>query len=30
MIPVVNVVVGAGILFKILYGSGELANKYID
>ena len=29
-IPVVNVVVGAGILFKLLYGAGNLANRYVD
>ena len=29
-IPVVNVVVGAGILFKLLYGAGSLANRYVD
>lgn len=29
MIPVINVVVGAGILIKLLYGAGTLANKYI-
>lgn len=30
LIPVINVVVGAGILFKLLYGAGTLANKYIS
>ncbi|RED48803.1 hypothetical protein [Seonamhaeicola aphaedonensis] len=29
MIPVINVIVGAGILFKLLYGAGTLANKYV-
>lgn len=29
MIPVINVIVGAGILFKLLYGAGSLANKYV-
>lgn len=30
MIPVINVFVGAGILFKLLYGAGSLANKYVQ
>lgn len=29
MIPIINVIVGAGILFKLLYGAGTLANKYV-
>ena len=29
MIPVVNVIVGAGLLFNLLYGVGTLANKYV-
>ena len=29
MIPVINVIVGAGILFKLLYGAGTLANRYV-
>ncbi len=29
MIPVINVVVGAGVLFNLLYGAGTLANKYV-
>lgn len=30
MIPVVNVVVGAALLFQLLYGAGNLANKYVS
>jgi hypothetical protein len=29
MIPIVNVIVGAGLLFNLLYGVGTLANKYV-
>lgn len=29
MIPVVNVIVGAGLVFNLLYGVGTLANKYV-
>lgn len=29
MIPIINVIVGAGILFKLLYGAGTLTNKYV-
>lgn len=29
MIPVVNVVVGATLVFKLLYGAGSLAKKYV-
>lgn len=29
MIPVINVIVGTGILFKLLYGTGKIANKYV-
>ena len=29
MIPVVNVIVGAGLLFNLLYGAGTIANKYV-
>ncbi|WP_053976573.1 hypothetical protein [Mangrovimonas xylaniphaga] len=30
MIPVVNVIVGAGLLFKLLYGTGTIANRYVS
>jgi hypothetical protein len=30
MMPVINVIVGAGILFKLLYGAGTLANKFVS
>lgn len=29
MIPIVNVVVGAGLMFQLLYGAGTMANKYV-
>lgn len=29
MIPVINVIVGAGILFKLLYDTGTIVNKYV-
>jgi hypothetical protein len=30
MVPVVNVVVGAGLMFQLLYGTGTIANKYVS
>ena len=30
MIPVVNVIVGASLMFQLLYGTGTIANKYVS